>query len=848
VRRIGGEGPTPCDLLFLGEYPGVEEMKYGRPFVGRAGRELGRWFNGYTLPARQDVRLSNLRRTPLPGKTWVLDDEDHQDLYIEVAETSPTVIVALGAHVVQYFLGDVTLEAVHGIPHPARHDAYTGLTIFPSYNPAAALHSPGLQSVFAYDMRRLSLYLAGRLPLAFEDLAPQVYRLGGDLMLLEDPAVDTEGLPGRNWGASWSQTDGYGYVVRAGEEFQQFANGIRLMRAGRANLRLTLHNALHDLRVLREMGLDLDTLDIAYDDTMVMAYLLGLEPQGLKPLAYRHCGALHTDYSDVVAEPSGRIAEEWLATLAASPAVPDKVRKLMLAMLAKGKPETLRKRWAECRSREIIVEELELLPHDEGDPPEATLDDVPLQVAVNYAGRDADLTRRIRPYLRTQLHAYDLDDVYETDLRIIPMVDRMQAVGLEVDIPHYQTLVELFTVEEAINAEAITKVVGHPLNPRSGDQVAHILFDDLKLHEKYPNLRIKRTKGGEKKAPRLTTNDKVLEALELAHPLVKLIQEGREINKMRGTYAEAILRLVGRDGRLHPRFRLTRTDTGRLSAADPNVLALPKHSARGKLIRMGLRAGVGHVLSEWDLTQIEMVTFACDAMDEVMLDAFRRGLDFHTNTAAPWYGKTYDQLQREYLAFKAGNDAYEAADHERFTAKAVNFGILMGMTPFGLLDQLHKEGLLETTLLDTEQRLQQWHATYPQGSRYIDRKHAEARQFGFVRDRWGRMRWLEGIHSPDKYIAAEAERMAQSTPTQSGAQGIIKRAMGALWPVLVEMRKAGIWVECLLQVHDALVLEHEPEYTALIDAAVMNALCHTVRLPIPISAKAKTGVQRLGEL
>lgn len=839
--RVDGEGPEPCDVLFLGEYPGVDEMKWGRPFVGRAGRELSRWLNGYTLPYRQDVRLSNLRRTPLPGKHWVLDQEDEEALAAEFERVKPSVIVTLGAHVTQYFLGDVTLEATHSIPHRSTRDDYP-VMVYPSYNPAAALHSPGLQSLFAYSMRRLGLYLEGKLPDPVVDNAPQIYQVGGSLMLLEDPAVDTEGLPGRNWGASWSQADGYGSVARVGYEFDQFATGIKLLRAGRANLRLTLHNALHDLRVLREMGLDLDDLDIAYDDTMVMAYLLGLEPQGLKPLAYRWCGAQHTDYSDVVAVPSARIAEEWVATVASHPDVPEKVRKLILAMLAKGKPETLRKRWAECRSREIIVEEMELLPHDEGDPPEATLDDVPLQTAVNYAGRDADLTRRIKPGLRSQIHAYELDDVYETDLRIIPMVDRMQAVGLDVDIPHFQNLIDLFKLEEHINAELLHREYGSPLNPNSGDQVAHALYDDLKLHEKYPNLRIKWTKGGDKKAARLTTNDKVLEALELAHPLVQLIQEGREIRKMRGTYAEAILRLVGRDGRLHPRFRITRTDTGRLSAAEPNVLALPKHSERGKLIRMGLRAGPGRVLSEWDLTQIEMVVFACDSMDSVMLEAFRRGLDFHGDTAARM--NSYDYAQ--FMARVNAEDE-DAAD-ERFRAKAVNFGILMGITEFGLLDQYHKNGLLEKSLDDAGGDLKLWHETYREGSNYIDRKHAEARQYGFVRDRWGRMRWLEGIHSADKYIAAEAERMAQATPTQSGAQGCIKRSMGAVWPQLVQLRKDGIWVECLLQVHDALVLEHYPEDTALLDAVMMNALCNTVRLPIPIKAKAKTGVQRLGEL
>lgn len=257
---------------------------------------------------------------------------------------------------------------------------------------------------------------------------------------------------------------------------------------------------------------------------------------------------------------------------------------------------------------------------------------------------------------------------------------------------------------------------------------------------------------------------------------------------------------------------------------------------------MGLRAGPGRVLSEWDLTQIEMVVFACDSMDSVMLDAFRRGLDFHADTTCRMRHYAYEEFMARYKA-----EDHDAED-ERFRSKAVNFGILMGITEFGLLDQYHKNGLLDKTQDDAKADLDAWHRTYPEGSRYIDRKHAEARQYGFVRDRWGRMRWLEGIHSADKYIAAEAERMAQSTPTQSGAQGCIKRSMGAVWPQLVQLRKDGIWVECLLQVHDALVLEHYPEDTELIDAVMMNALCNTVKLPIPIKAKAKTGVQRLGEL
>jgi DNA polymerase-1 len=275
-----------------------------------------------------------------------------------------------------------------------------------------------------------------------------------------------------------------------------------------------------------------------------------------------------------------------------------------------------------------------------------------------------------------------------------------------------------------------------------------------------------------------------------------------------------------------------------MSAADPNVLALPKHARpgrinRGKLVRQGFVPTEGRVYGEWDLTQIEMVIFADDAQEERLLDAIRHGVDVHRRTAS------------EVVFHKP---LEEISDEERFAAKAVNFGILMGMTPFGLLDQLHKNGQMHWQLDMTEDVLNQWHQGYPDASKYIDRKHAEARQFGYVRDRWGRVRYLEGIHSDDKYIAAEAERQAQATPTQSGAQGLIKRAMAAAWPALKAMRADGAWVEILLQIHDALMAEYDPAAGALLDAILMTALCETVHLSVPVKAKGTMGKQHMGEL
>ncbi len=850
MSRVYGDGPIPSTVAFFGEYPGIDEIRTGRPFTGRSGREFARYMDGYTLPQRHQVYLSNLKKTPLEEKgAWALDQEDILDFHTELDAVNPSIVVALGARVGQYLLGDgMTLEAWHGIPHFSEK---IQRLVVPCYNPAATLHSPGLQAAFAYDMRRVGLLIRGQLaPPPIDDL-PRDYTLytsdvttaltkGLRRALLtlrsafdpregEDVAVDTEGLPGRDWGASWSSKAGTGQVVKAAD-FPALAEIILRRRPS-----ITLHNALHDLAVLRSMGLDLDDAGLTFDDTMVMAYLLGVEPQGLKPLGYRHCGALHDDYSDIVAVPSARIAEEWIMALAADPRVPEKYQKLMCRMLLKPS-DTLRKRWAECRSREVIVEELQILPPWDGDPPEASLDDVPIETAVHYAARDADLTYRVKQHLRPQISAMGLDGVYEADMAILPMVDRMQAVGLGVDLPHFKALQEMLACEIQLNLEAIRQHIGRELNPNSGDQVAELIFDQMALHKKpgFANLRIKKTDSG----ARLTTNDKVLEALEMADPIMPLIMEGRELTKLKGTYADAIPLLVGRDGRLHPRLRITRTDTGRLSAADPNVLALPKHARpgrinRGKLVRQGFIPGVGRVLGEWDLTQIEMVIFADDAKEERLLEAIRQGADIHRRTAADVvFNKAPEKISEE----------------ERFAAKAVNFGILMGMTPFGLMDQLHKNGQLHWTLEMCEDVLRQWHLGYPEASKYIDRKHAEARQYGYVRDRWGRVRYLEGIRSTDPYIRAEAERQAQATPTQSGAQGLMKRAMAAAWPAIKALRAEGLWVELLLQIHDALQAEYEPQAEALLDAILMTALCETVHLSVPVKAKGTMGKLHMGAL
>lgn len=889
--RVNGEGARPAKVMFIGEMPGIDEGRAGRPFVGKSGREFRRFLNGYELPTPEQCYLTNYSKTVAPTvKEMIVTPDDHVQLLDEIKAVKPRVICTLGATVTGWFLGaSWHLETVHGIPHEPK--AQRGVLrdllgyvpdLWPTYNPAAMLHSPKLQSVFAYDLRRLSLHLRQRLPPPAVDEKPGTYTVyptgpQGQPLWTSLPGrihLDSEGWVHKPWCIGVSTSPYTGEVVKWGTH-ENWVNSVRYNRPA-----ITAHSLLHDLPVFRVFGLDPVAWGLRLDDTMVMAYLLGLEPQGLKALAYRHAGMEMDEYADITADAAAIKTFTWLMVL--HDTLPEKAnritkrecleqgghtqqhtkpdgkvemryfdrepltgddidlaqaRTLIGRMLEKaGAVPELTKKWQDGRAREILVDELAHLHPLDQDPEEPTLDEIDPKVAIAYAGRDPDATGRVFAKLDPQIDAMGLRDVYEVDMAIIPMIDRMQTVGLGVDLPHFHSLSDFLRVEETINLDSLASAAGRPLNPNSGDQVAELLYDELKIHEQVVNLKLKRTKEG-----RFSTNDKTLEAIKGLHPIVGLIQEGREIRKLRSTYCDAIPRLVGADGRLHPKYRITRTETGRLSASDPNVLALPKHSDRGKLIRQGIVASEGHELGEWDYSQIEMAMFAHDSEDPVLMAAIVNGIDLHYDTAARVIlGLAVpDGVDKDWFASRV-------TKKQRFAAKAVNFGILMGITAFGLLDQLHKNGQLHWTLEMCEELLQTWHRVYKVASGYIKAKHAEARRYGFVRDWWGRLRWLEGIHSADDYIRAEAERMAQATPTQSGAQGIMKRAMRDVWPLLQQLRRE-FWVEPLLQIHDALVLEYAVEHRATVDAVMTATMVNAVTLRVPIKVASAFG-HRLSDL
>ncbi len=282
--------------------------------------------------------------------------------------------------------------------------------------------------------------------------------------------------------------------------------------------------------------------------------------------------------------------------------------------------------------------------------------------------------------------------------------------------------------------------------------------------------------------------------------LVHDIREYREIYKLKNTFVDQIPEFVHRwpfDLRIHATFRITRVVTGRLAASNPNLLALPKHGKFAKRFRQGFVADAGHVICSWDLSQIELRVLAHLSQDPVLLHAFRNGIDLHATLAERIFGVPPSQQDES---------------KHRLPAKAVNFGIPMGMTNIGLCLELRKNGV-DVDEEDAQRWLDDTMMLYTEVGPYQQNKIAEARRYGYVTDLRGRRRYIGGMRSFDDMVRAEAERFAFATPIQAGAQSIMKRAEAYLYTdILIPRWKRGEWVEPLIQVHDDLVIEAEGDF------------------------------------
>lgn len=452
-----------------------------------------------------------------------------------------------------------------------------------------------------------------------------------------------------------------------------------------------------------------------------------------------------------------------------------------------------------------------------GKMPEADLDDVPLEDAVNYACRDADATLRIFPILSQMIDDMSLREVYEMDLAVIPMVEQMQENGMRIDVPHFNRLEEKLTGMMGDKVLSICNLVpGLPINfnPNSPPQVADLLFRQLKLKA------TKKTSKGKD-----STNDKVLEALRTSNPVLPFILDYRELSKARDSFCRVMPRLVSDDGRVRCNLRVTRVSSGRLAASNPNLLAIPVRSDVGREIREGFIPDSGYVLGSWDLDQAEMRYMADESQDEGLCRIFREGkVDVHTQTAADAFGK----------------NPRDVTKIERYAAKRIGFGVITGITEVGLFDQMALAGATGWTVSRCKDAIDAYFDLRKGVKSYMESCRSEARRYGFVRDRWGRIRYLPGVHSRIDSVRAEAERQSHSHKIQSGAQGLLKRAMVAMWPW---MKEKGRDLKPLLQIHDSMLNEVKGDYDLMeeVDAGMQYYLTETTPLTVPMGAKGGYG-------
>ncbi len=400
----------------------------------------------------------------------------------------------------------------------------------------------------------------------------------------------------------------------------------------------------------------------------------------------------------------------------------------------------------------------------------------------------------------------------EVEMPLIPVLFKMELDGILVDKEKLTSLADQF--EKTIDklTKQIHKLAGKEFNVNSPSQLAEILFIDLGL----PTKGIKKTKTG------YSTAAQELEKLEDEHEIVPLMGEYREIAKLKSTYADSLPQLVGKDGRIHTTYNQTVAATGRLSSTNPNMQNIPVRSELGREIRKAFISDPGYDLIAADYSQIELRLAAVMSKDESFLRAFHDGADIHKRTAAEIYGIDESAVTKE----------------QREHAKATNFSILYGVgaRALGRRTKMSYE--------EAKQFIEKYFVVHPGIAAFIDASKMKARVDGYVETMFGRRRYLPDIQSGIPQLVAASERMAMNMPVQGSNADIIKMAMIKMdeW-----IRKSGLRVKMLLQVHDELVFEVHEEDVEKAKKEIPKIMSGVVSLEVPLLVDVEVG-KRWGEL
>ena len=402
----------------------------------------------------------------------------------------------------------------------------------------------------------------------------------------------------------------------------------------------------------------------------------------------------------------------------------------------------------------------------------------------------------------------DLWNLYnEVELPLVPVLREMEAAGVRIDVAQLKQAETTLTEELNGLEQRIYDLAGETFNINSPRQVGELLFDKLKLDPK-----AKKSKTGQ-----YSTSEEVLAGLKEKHEIVSLILEQRELKKLISTYIAALPGYIDpKDGKIHTTYNQTVTATGRLSSSNPNLQNLPIRSERGRFIREAVIPDEGCLFLSADYSQIELRLMAHFSQDEHMLAAFRTGQDIHAATAAKIYGLPIEQVSKD----------------QRRKAKTANFGIIYGISAFGLAQQL------DCSRAEAKQLIDDYFDAFPRVISYIESQKELARARGYAETLFGRKRYLPDIHSHNATVRSFAERNAVNAPIQGTAADIIKMAMVSIHR---RLKEEGLQAQMIMQVHDELNFNVPEQEVDRVREIVVSEMQNAVHLSIPLIAECGVG-------
>jgi DNA polymerase-1 len=435
-----------------------------------------------------------------------------------------------------------------------------------------------------------------------------------------------------------------------------------------------------------------------------------------------------------------------------------------------------------------------------------SMSQVEVKQAADYACADADMTLRLAELLDPELRQQGLWQLFsEVEMPLVPVLVSMERNGVALDAELLREM-SYRLGEQLLKLEAeIYDCVGHRFNINSSQQLSAVLFQKLRLPPTH------KTKGG------YSTSASVLEELRGTHPIIEFILDYRQLTKAKSTYIDALPGLINhKTGRVHTSFNQTRTATGRLSSSEPNLQNIPIRGELGKQVRKAFIAPQGFYLLAGDYSQIDLRALAHLSQDESLLGAFHQDEDIHAATAAQLFGV----------------DAPQVTPDMRRVAKTVNFGVIYGMSEYGL------EQATDLSREEAAQFIAAYFDKHPGVRQYIESTKKQARDIGYVQTLLGRRRSIPEVESPNRQVREAAERMAINMPVQGTSADIIKVAMINLDR---EIGKHQFKTKMLLQVHDELVFEVPEEELELMCRLVPEIMATAIELSVPLKVDIKVG-------